>query len=274
MRIAKDSPLLTERPEELNPIAAGGVDVIKVFFLPNMPGGQLCCYLIDSPRAEAAAEGEQADLIGTHPQLFSCAVPIGAKDLRAHRVAGDDRFVGRAELFHGIRHGGKDQGTNSQDILEKDVNLSVARLLAKNLEKAGAQVIMTRTADTYIGLEERAQLANDAKADLFISVHCNYCEDDASVQGLECYYSKDSTGGQILAETIDQTVSRGARTADYRVLLRTEMPAVLIELGYFSNSSECRKLATSEYQSLLAENIAEAVMNEQTIAAAVTDTPQ
>ena len=75
-------------------------------------------------------------------------------------------------------------------------------------------------------------------------------------------------------DTIDQTVSRGARTADYRVLLRTEMPAVLIELGYFSNSSECRKLATSEYQSLLAENIAEAVMNEQTIAAAVTDTPQ
>ena len=92
--------------------------------------------------------------------------------------------------------------------------------------------------------------------------------DDASVQGLECYYSKDSTEGQVLAETIadqmdatDQTVSRGARTAGYRVLLRTKMPAVLIELGYFSNSSECGKLASSEYQSLLAENIAEAVMN-------------
>ena len=101
------------------------------------------------------------------------------------------------------------------------------------------------------------------------------------IQGLECYYSKDSAGGQILAETIagqmetiDQTVSRGARTADYRVLLRTKMPAVLIELGYFSNSSECGKLAASEYQSLLAENIAEAVMDEKTIAAAVTDTPQ
>ncbi len=165
-------------------------------------------------------------------------------------------------------HGGKDQGTNSGDVLEKDVNLAVAKLLAKDLEKAGAQVIMTRTTDTYIGLEERAELANGADADLFISVHCNYCEDDASVQGLECYYSKDSTEGQVLAETIadqmdatDQTVSRGARTAGYRVLLRTKMPAVLIELGYFSNSSECGKLATSEYQSLLAENIAEAVMN-------------
>lgn len=199
----------------------------------------------------------------------------------ASRILSDTGSSDTLTVVVDAGHGGKDQGTNSQDILEKDVNLSVARLLAKNLEKAGAQVIMTRTADTYIGLEERAQLANDAKADLFISVHCNYCEDDASVQGLECYYSKDSTGGQILAETIsdqmdtiDQTVSRGARTADYRVLLRTEMPAVLIELGYFSNSSECRKLATSEYQSLLAENIAEAVMNEQTIAAAVTDTPQ
>ncbi len=167
-------------------------------------------------------------------------------------------------------HGGRDQGTSAGDILEKDVNLDVARLVAKKLKKAGADVILTRDSDTYVGLEERADLANQADADLFVSIHCNYCEEDASVRGLECYYSEDSADGQLLAqqivdqvETLDQAACRGTRTADYRVLLHTEMPAVLVELGYFSNRSERALLTDGDYQLALAEEIAAGLLQGQ-----------
>lgn len=171
-------------------------------------------------------------------------------------------------------HGGRDQGTSAGDILEKDVNLKVAQQIAKTLKKSGVNVILTRDSDTYMGLEERAELANQAGADLFVSIHCNYCEEDTSVQGMECYYTEDSTAGQELAEqilsqvsTLDNVINRGARSADYRVLLRTKMPAALVELGFFSNRAERGRLTDPDYQQMLAEEIAAGILNYQNSAA-------
>lgn len=165
-------------------------------------------------------------------------------------------------------HGGKDQGTCSGDILEKDINLKVARKLAKKLKKAGAKVVMTRDEDVKIELEDRAAIANEEAADFFVSIHCNYYEKDAGISGLECYYEESSEGGKELAERIVRTVGeeegvevRGTKTANYRVLLRTQMPAVLIELGYMSNPAECEKLADGDYQELLAERIAAGILD-------------
>ena len=167
-------------------------------------------------------------------------------------------------------HGGRDQGTSAGDILEKDINLLVAKKLAKKLEDAGALVIFTREDDTKIGLEERAAFANENKADLFISLHCNYCEDDAGVQGLECYYREDSEEGQALADRIVQSVqeeekigNRGTRTANFRVLRKTDMPAVLVEMGYLSNRSEREKMTDDAYQELLADRIAEGILSSE-----------
>lgn len=64
-------------------------------------------------------------------------------------------------------HGGKDQGTSAGNVLEKDLNLQVAEKLAKELKKRGASVLLTRTDDTKIPLEERATMANEKEADLF-----------------------------------------------------------------------------------------------------------
>lgn len=164
-------------------------------------------------------------------------------------------------------HGGKDQGTCSGDILEKDINLSVAFLVAEKLEAKGADVLLTRTEDEKIDLEERAAIANRAEADLFVSIHCNYCEGDASVQGLECYYREGSEGGQALAENLVASVqeesgivNRGIKTADFRVIRKTDMSAILIELGYLSNGEECSMLTEKEYQELLAERIVEGIL--------------
>jgi len=166
-------------------------------------------------------------------------------------------------------HGGKDPGTCCGDILEKDINLAVALKLAKKLNEGGARVMMTRTEDVEIDLEERARMANQEKADIFISVHCNYYEDSAEIKGLECYYKEDSAEGEELANRIleefegtDKVVNRGVKTANYRVLRKTDMQAVLVELGYMSNPEECRKLTKEDYQELLAERIAAGILKE------------
>ena len=86
-------------------------------------------------------------------------------------------------------HGGSDGGTVSGDVIEKDINLSVALKLKAILEVNDIKVIMTRSNDEKVSLAQRAAAANDFHADFFISLHCNYYEDDNRVAGLECYYN-------------------------------------------------------------------------------------
>ena len=174
----------------------------------------------------------------------------------------------RAVIVLDAGHGGRDQGTSSGDVLEKEINLKMAERIAKVLEAQDVKVLLTRTDDTKVGLEDRAQYANGQEADIFVSIHCNYCEDDAGVNGLECYYREDSEGGKTLAEQIVEVVSdggdivcRGTRTANFRVLTKTDMPAALVEIGYLSNQGECAKLTEESYQELLAEKLAEGILS-------------
>jgi N-acetylmuramoyl-L-alanine amidase len=95
--------------------------------------------------------------------------------------------IGRIVIDAG--HGGHDSGTIGADgIEEKDVVLDVAlRLGALLHERLGAEIIYTRSDDTFIPLETRTAIANKAQADLFISVHANSSPDD-SARGVEVYY--------------------------------------------------------------------------------------
>jgi N-acetylmuramoyl-L-alanine amidase/putative methionine-R-sulfoxide reductase with GAF domain len=87
-------------------------------------------------------------------------------------------------------HGGWDLGTvGRRGLLEKDLVLEIAERLGKLLEsRLGADVIYTRQDDNYISLDERAEIANQAQADLFVSVHANY-SDLPSARGVETYYT-------------------------------------------------------------------------------------
>src|SRR5207244_7744534 len=87
-------------------------------------------------------------------------------------------------------HGGRDLGTVGRDgLLEKDLVLELGQRLGKLLEgRLGMDVIYTRQDDTYIPLDERARIANQAQADLFVSVHANY-GDLPSARGVETYYT-------------------------------------------------------------------------------------
>ena len=167
-------------------------------------------------------------------------------------------------------HGGSDGGTVSGKIIEKDINLSVALKLKTILEDNNIEVILTRNSDEKMSLAQRTSVANDSNADFFISLHCNYYEDDAQIAGLECYYnSPDATESKAYAESIIHAVSlsndvktRDAKTENYYVLRNTQIPAVLVEMGFLSNYSESQKLLNDDYQEILAQRMAEGIFNK------------
>lgn len=167
-------------------------------------------------------------------------------------------------------HGGSDGGTVSGKVVEKDINLSVALKLKAILEDNNIEVILTRSSDENMSLVQRTSDATDSDADFFISLHCNYYEDDAQIAGLECYYSSpESKESKAYAESIinavslsDEIKARDAKIEGYYVLRNIQMPAVLVEMGFLSNYSERQKLSNDEYQEILSQKIADGIMQE------------
>lgn len=145
-------------------------------------------------------------------------------------------------------HGGKDQGTSYQEVLEKDINLAVAKKVQKLLTDAGYQVEMTRSDDTKVDNYARAELANKAGANVFVSIHCNYLE-KGEASGIEIYYDSNNAEGGVLAKKVQNWLvnmtgakDRGTRTEDFIVTRETTMPSILVELGYLSDSTERARL--------------------------------
>ena len=191
-------------------------------------------------------------------------------------------------------HGGWDLGTvGKKGLLEKDLVLDIVGRLGKLLEsKLGAQVIYTRQDDSYISLEKRAEIANLAGADMFLSVHANY-SDLSTARGVETYYtntyssvkarSTDAdpalklvnwtnvdirakvTDSHRFAAEIQQALcgglvatnpdlrNRGVKEAQYVVLTGTQMPAVLAEVSFVSSPEDEDHLQTSEYRQQIAQ---------------------
>ena len=152
-------------------------------------------------------------------------------------------------------HGGHDPGAVGSQAKEKDIALKAALSLEKQLKQLGFKVYMTRSKDEYIGLYDRADIANDLNADLFISIHIN-ASTSADAKGVEVLYNSDSmSGGKGLATLIQKELvsdlgatNRGIVQRPNLVVLReTEMPSVLCELGFISNASEQAKLMDSAY---------------------------
>ena len=169
----------------------------------------------------------------------------------------------RATIVIDPGHGGRDPGTTAVNgTYEKNVNLDVASKLAALLQRQGHQVTMTRQGDRFVELESRAALANRRHADLYVSIHADSAP-DPSAQGFTLYIARAaSRQTQQAAQAIVRAMrttgqrSRGIRREDYRVLVKTDGPAVLIELGYLSNYREARMLQDDTFQNRLATAIA------------------
>lgn len=165
-------------------------------------------------------------------------------------------------------HGGKDPGTiGAYGYEEKTINFDVALQIAQILQEKGVRVIMTRRNDTFVELEERANIANRNWADAFVSIHADSSE-KSNKNGFTVYIRRSSPSEcSRLARAINYRLSQtdvsgnGINTADYRVLTHTSCPAVLVELGYLSNYWEAKQLNNTGKQRQLAQAIADGIID-------------
>ena len=161
-------------------------------------------------------------------------------------------------------HSGKiEPGACSGGVTEAAINLEVAKIAGRMLEKFGHKVLLTRTGevDNY-WLSWRCEAAWAFGADIFVSIHCN-ASNDESAKGTETFYFPGSETGHALARCIQSelvalchTVDRNVKTNDeWTVLLETAMPAVLVELAFLTNDAERVRLNSSMGQRQFAEGL-------------------
>jgi N-acetylmuramoyl-L-alanine amidase len=204
-------------------------------------------------------------------------------------------------------HGGRDPGAiGVGGIQEKSVTLHVAKALGKRLDENGFHVILTRSDDRSLTLEERTAIAESVDGDVFISVHANAAR-RRSVQGIETYYldqnhdrhaldlaarengiphrevnvlqrtlarlhmEEVSPQSRRLAQMVQEQLVRGAskrhrpqdlgvKKGPFYVLFLSNMPAILVELGFLTNRSEAKHLRSADYLEGLANQIAQGVI--------------
>ncbi|MCD8189843.1 MAG: N-acetylmuramoyl-L-alanine amidase [Clostridiales bacterium] len=167
-------------------------------------------------------------------------------------------------------HGGNDPGCNDNDRLEKDDTLALALAVREDMEAAGITVVMTREDDTYVSLDDRCYIANQADADYFISIHRNYASGIAN--GVEVWKSTNASDASVYLadavsaglEAVGVSRNRGVHTGsqsseyeDYQVLRETSMPGVLIEMGFIENDDDNWYLDTylEEYAQALTQAV-------------------
>jgi len=182
-------------------------------------------------------------------------------------------------------HGGNDHGAEKNGVMEKNINLSVARRLGAMLVKRGYRVIYTRSADVPLTLKQRCEGAKNFNPSLFVSIHCNSAS-DASVNGIEVFIAnpagKPSFGTGTLGKDCPSTkynttnalwayhtqkaligatgaIDRGIKRKQYYVVRETPAPALLVEIGFVSNDAERTRITQGAYQDKVAVALCSAI---------------
>lgn len=164
-------------------------------------------------------------------------------------------------------HGGADPGAVNGKCQEKNAALGIALKIGDKLMQKGHKVVYTRSTDKVLGLQARCDISNAAKADAFVSIHCNSAE-DKKASGIETF-KYPVVGGvtKRLAENVQNSLvtnfteekNRGVKEAKYYVLKNTKAPAILVEVGFISHDPTAEKLFRFSYQDKLARVIADGV---------------
>lgn len=165
-------------------------------------------------------------------------------------------------------HGGNEFGAiGCLGDKEKDINLAIAQYLEIDLKKRGAKVVMTREDDSYVGLNQRVDIANTENAVIFISIHCNALPDGADPNknsGTSIYYYYPQA--KLLADKILDTVvsdlgvnNDKVRQGSLAVVRNTNALSLLIETSYLINPADNANLINIDFQKQYAQAIADAL---------------
>lgn len=174
-----------------------------------------------------------------------------------------------------IGHGGDDPGTSYQNILEKDLNLAIGLELEKELSRNGASVILTREGDYDLSspnalrrkksdFDNRIDLINKSKANVYLSIHINYLEDTSYYGGQIFYYGEENKKLAEFLQSEFNTISypRSIKPMpNIYMYRRLKIPGVLVECGFISNKKEREKLITPAYQKEIAKSLTKGLVN-------------
>jgi len=163
-------------------------------------------------------------------------------------------------------HGGDDSGANYNGVQEKVPNLDIALRTRKILEANGYAVLMTRTGDQTLSLQQRCDIANNAGSTVFVAIHNNAYL--TTSEGTETYAYYDSEDGRRLATAIHKEVvsrikleDRGVKEAGFYVLKHTDMTSALIEGAFLTNAVEAKMLEDPKFLQKIAEGVAAGIQN-------------
>ncbi len=180
--------------------------------------------------------------------------------------------VPRVTVIVDAGHGGVDPGAIANGLVEKDLNLKLAKKLQCFLALSDAEVVLTRTDDTLLGqedaangrkaadLNERLRILNSTENCVFVSIHMNKFQ-SPSAKGLQTFYASASDDAGILAgyiqeyaKLLDPSNKRSVKPdgKTIYILENTKKTAVLVECGFLSNPEESRLLSSEDYQNKLA----------------------
>lgn len=180
-------------------------------------------------------------------------------------------------------HGGIDGGASSEDLLEKNINLDIAKRLKDNLRIRGYKLILTREEDKSLDklsnvsasrhikdLNARTDLINSSNAQIFLSIHVNYHIKNSNANGAIVFLNDKYTQNSILANCIQKALNKiefegKAQTphepqkGNYFILAHSNLPGVIIETAFLSSESDREKLRKEEFKEALAWAIADGV---------------
>ena len=155
-----------------------------------------------------------------------------------------------ATIYIDPGHGGSDPGAVGKKSLEKNLVLQISLMLGKILRDAGLIIHYTREGDTRLSesdrtdLSARAKVANQARADYFISLHCN-ANAGTPGAGIETYVYGRGGEAERLAKSVQASLvaatglnNRGVKVENFAVIRETNMPAILVEMGFINNPLE------------------------------------
>lgn len=173
-------------------------------------------------------------------------------------------------------HGGWDGGVSAGGVKESELNLELAKSLADELERRGIAVVMTRTDDVALGetkrsdMEARAQTIRSSRAECVISMHLNSFPMQPSRRGIQVFY--DDTGrGAALAGALQARLNARLnavycgrsdlepQAGDFFITKCSDLPSVIVECGFLSNSEDRRLLGQKSYRAELCGAIADAL---------------
>lgn len=191
--------------------------------------------------------------------------PASSYKKQSYNVSSDAKSVLKGKIICiDPGHGGTDVGAighiGGKDVYEKNITLSIALPLRDMLTSAGAKVVMTRDTDKDVygpwadadpELEARCDIANEAHADAFVSIHIDSFS-NSSVDGTTAYYNAKSSKDLLLAQMMHQATmnslsipDRGVKSNDFYVNVYTTMPSVLMEMGFITNDHRVKMLTSS-----------------------------